>query len=232
MTARDKSVSTSSFLALCSLTPAITPWIDLPSSLRNRRWRTLRETGTWASTSSTPIPSQACSRMNRIAAATSGSAMALTSVEWRATTSAGGIDTRSRRLGLPSHQAIEQRSRLVADAPGVRDDGGEGWAGQLADQLFVVHADHGDLFRHRDPGPATGVEGLGATEIVASHQPQGLGERLDPRRDTLDLHLPGRLLVAPRDPLGPSDSARHEYPAASKVAENPSRHSRDHAKWG
>ena len=47
--------------------------------------------------------------------------------------------------------------------------------GQRADQLLVVHADHGDLFRDRDPSPAAGVERLDAAEVVAGHQPQRLG---------------------------------------------------------
>ncbi len=37
---------------------------------------------------------------------------------------------------------------------------------------------------------------------------------------------------APTRPAGPSDIASHECPAASRVAENPARHSPDHAKWG
>ncbi len=44
-------------------------------------WSTLRETSTWSSTSCTPIPSQACSRMKINAPATLGSEIAVTSVD-------------------------------------------------------------------------------------------------------------------------------------------------------
>src|SRR5262245_379457 len=43
-------------------------------------------------------------------------------------------------------------------------------------------ADHADLFWHRDPCPATGVERRDAAGVVAGHQLQGLGSRLDPLR--------------------------------------------------
>ena len=76
-----RSVSTSSCLTRWRRTPAMTWWMVRPTTSLKLLWRELFETATCLRTSLTPMPSQACARMNRIASATWGSTMAVTSVD-------------------------------------------------------------------------------------------------------------------------------------------------------
>ena len=116
-----------------------------------------------------------------------------------------GRDPQRGHVGQPfravstSHEAVEQGRRLVADPAqsGITLD--KGRIGQLAREHLVVGTDDGHLFRHGDLGPAAGVQGLDAAEVVASHQAQGLGQALDPSGHVVDLLFPRRQPMAVRD---------------------------------
>jgi hypothetical protein len=87
------------------------------------------------------------------------------------------------RRPRPRHHSIEQGGGFVADPFGVGHHARQGWIGQVAQHLVVVHANHGDFVRHRHTNGAARIEDLLATNIVAGHQANGLGQTFQPAGD-------------------------------------------------
>ena len=118
-------VSHSSSTARLSRTRTISLLIERPTALRNLRSSTLRDSGTWRTTSSTPMPSQAWSRTKRIAR-TIGLVLDRHDVGRRPPDDARRLDV--HRLGgrrLAADQAVEHGGGLVAALVVVDDHAGQ-----------------------------------------------------------------------------------------------------------
>ena len=126
-----------------------------------------------------------------------GLAIAVTSDDCLVTTLSGGIDRNISVTLAALHHLVEQARGFVADAKRVGDDAGKWRIRQQADEFFVVDADDRHFLGDRHPSTPARVEHLDAANVVAGHDPQRLGQLLDPVGDTLDLVFPRGLLVAP-----------------------------------
>src|SRR6185369_11632416 len=58
---------------------------------------------------------------------------------------------------------------------------------QIAEQIVIVHSDHGDFMGNRNVYAATGIEHLLASEIVASHDSNGFRKVTNPVGQAIDL---------------------------------------------
>ena len=61
--------------------------------------------------------------------------------------------------------------------------------GEFAKEVVVIHADDGHFIRDSDAGAPAGVEHLLAPEVVAGHDPDRPGQRLNPLRQIVHLFL-------------------------------------------
>ena len=128
-----------------------------------------------------------------------GLAIAVTSDDCLVATLTGGIDRNISVTRPALHHEVQQARRLISDPKRVGDHARKGGIRQQADELFVIDADDRHFLRDGHSRPPARVEHLNAADIVAGHDPQGLGQPLDPLGYSLDLIFPRGLLVAPGD---------------------------------
>ncbi len=111
----------------------------------------------------------------------------------------GGIDRSISVAVWPFIIWSSRARRFIADPIRVGDHARKWWIRQQADELFVIDADDRDFLGYGHSRAPTCVEHLDPADIVAGHDPQRLGQSLDPLGDPLDLIFPGSLLMAPGD---------------------------------
>ncbi len=81
---------------------------------------------------------------------------------------------------LTLHQPVEPLSRFVTNLFGIGNDAGKRRITKIAEQLVVIDADDGHLFRHGDVFAGAGVEDMLSAQIIRGENPHRLGERADP----------------------------------------------------
>ena len=82
---------------------------------------------------------------------------------------------------------------------------GQRWVGQLADDLFIVHAEHRGLIGDGYFGALAGIDQLQAAKVVARHDACGLWQSFDPLGDVFHFDFPrlgGLVLAGPASPPG------------------------------
>lgn len=87
------------------------------------------------------------------------------------------------------HHFVKESGGFVTGAVGVRDNAGEWWGGEFAEEFIVIDADDRNFIWNSDAEAAAGIEDLLSAEVVAGHDPDRFGEFTDPMCEVVDFFV-------------------------------------------